>query len=732
MITVTIDGKVVEGEEGDTILDVAKSADIYIPTLCNHPQLSPFGGCRMCLVKVEGMKTYVPACATPISDGMIVYTNIEELNRLKRDILELILSEHPSACIVCDDRDLCFKYHKEPTKAGAITGCRFCPNKDECELYKIAEYLGIKDIRFEIEYKNMPVKRDDPFIDRDYNLCVLCGRCVRVCDEIRGVGAIAFTKRSHISTVGTAFDKPLIESECIFCGACVDVCPTGAISEKMLKWGGKEDKITATTCILCPVGCSINVKSKWDKVINVSSSIESINKGELCVKGRFVIPPLAAHTDRIKYPMIRENDRLKPVSWKEAISFAAERMQKYIGNKTAFVVSPWLTNEAAYITQKFARSVMKTDNITIASNMLSSVMIPLIEALGYCGPKGTIEDIDKADTILIVGTDLNLSAPILLVPIYKAKRRGAKIIMIDRKAKKVPKYIDSYVSPENYAAFFSEVFMRLKEKVNTRYKNAAEIADEIVKSKKIVVIFGQDLRGEDGAVTLLYDMITLLEEGTIIPVWDGGNLQGVLDMGAISGLLPGQYCVTDLNAKEHIETLWGATLPESDWDDVKALYLTQPISDVPENIEFLVLQSIFKDNLTEKADIVFPDTTFTECSGTITNLERRVQSIKRCVKPYGMAIDSWEIIARIAKEMGSEKFDYKSTDDITSEIFRCIPGMKMGLYKKEGEIKSIDLSKTSIFKGTFPDGEITYGGSYIGSMVKDFDSIISKWGYKNE
>jgi hypothetical protein len=209
MVTVTIDGKKVSGKDGQTVLDLATAADIYIPTLCHHPKLAPFGACRMCLVKVEGMRNVVPACCTPVTEGMMVKTDDEELRGLRKNILSLILSEHPSGCIVCEDRELCFKYHAEPQKAGCCTGCKTCPNMEGCELYRVAERMGIKEIGVRIEYKDIPVKRDDPFMDRDYNICILCGRCVRVCDEIRGAGAIAFTSRSQKATIGTAFDKPL-------------------------------------------------------------------------------------------------------------------------------------------------------------------------------------------------------------------------------------------------------------------------------------------------------------------------------------------------------------------------------------------------------------------------------------------------------------------------------------------------------------------------------------------
>ncbi len=732
MVMLTINNKEVEGNEGDTILEVAEAADIYIPTLCNHPQLPPFGSCRMCLVKVQDMQNYVPACTTPIDEGMVVYTDIEELKRLKRNILELILCDHPSACIVCDDRELCFKYHKDPEKAGTTTGCRFCPNKDDCELYEIADHLDIKDLRLEVRYKELPIHRDDFFIERNYNLCILCGRCVRECREIRGVSAVAFTERSHKATVGTAFDKPLIESECIFCGACIDVCPTGALSEKALKWGGKAEKITSTTCMLCPFGCNINVESRRERVMNVWSPRENINEGQLCMKGRFIIPPLMNSPNRARHPMIRKNGTLQPVSWEKAIAYAAEHLMKYNGGEVGIGVSSWLTNEDAYLLQKFARGVMGTDNLLPISSMIQGVARPLAENFGFCGPTGTIEKLDTADTILIIGTDLNLSAPVLLVPTYRAKTRGATVIMIGTNTTKVPKYVDTYVSPKKYRSFFTEVMKKMEKEKENPEGDSGKVA-EALKHGNTVIIFGPGLTGEDGAETVKILSDTLSQKHiTVLPAWDGGNLQGILDMGAVSGILPGQHSLSSEDAKTRIEHLWNLPIAESTGkqENMKVLYLTEPVSSVPENVEFLVLHTIFDTDLAERADVVFPTTAFTEMEGTVTNLEGRVQRVTQCTNPPAMAMSPWRAITNLAEAMDASGFEYEAVSEVTDEIFQCIPEMDIGIYsrqKKKSEQLSIGEDEIPP-----PHGELGYGGTYLGDLVKDFDAIVSYWRSNNE
>ena len=501
MVNITMDGRALQAKDGQTILDVANATNIYIPTLCNHPKLAPFGGCRLCLVKVEGMRNAVPACSTPAAEGMKVTTNDAELDDLRKSILELILSEHPSGCILCDDRELCFKYHREPQKAGSCTGCKTCPNMEGCELYRVAENLGIRDIGIKIEYKDIPVKRDDPFLDRDYNICILCGRCVRVCDEIRGVSAIAFTSRSQKATIGTAFDKPLVDSGCIFCGACVDVCPTGALSEKRTKWGGKADNVALTTCILCPAGCSLGVESKWGRVMNARPTERGSNGGQLCMLGRFCVPPLMNSNARIEYPMVRKKGVLVPVSWEEAIARAAEILKGFKPGQTGVVVSPWLTNEAGYLLQKMARTVLGSDDIILASPMAARAAAPLKMALGRAGPMGTVADIAAADAVLVVGADMGTSAPVMLPAVHAAKKRGAGIVFIGR-AGRAPRYADIAVSPADINAFLLEVLnISMADAGNTMLppgpgrlsageaETAARVAS-IIKCGRLAVIFG--------------------------------------------------------------------------------------------------------------------------------------------------------------------------------------------------------------------------------------------------
>jgi len=707
MVTVKIDGRTVTDLKARTILDIAGGAGIYIPTLCSHAHLAPFGACRMCLVKVEGMRNVVPACTTPVTEGMVITTDDEEIRGLRKNILSLILSEHPSGCILCDDRELCFKYHREPQKAGACTGCKTCPNMEGCELYRVAEKMGIRDIGMEIEYKGIPVKRDDPFLDRDYNICILCGRCVRMCDELRGVGAIAFTYRSQKALIGTAFDKPLVDSGCIFCGACVDACPTGALSEKRTKWGGRAEGVAITTCMLCPAGCSLGVEVKWDRVQNARPTERGANQGQLCLLGRFCVPPMVNAGRRMEYPMVRRNGVPVPVSWEEAFAHAAGKLKAYRPEQIAFVVSPWMTNEAGYLLRKLARSV-GTDNVILASRLAARVAVPLKMALGQAGPKGTVADIASADTILVVGADLGISAPVLLPPIFSAHKRGAKVAFIG-KSGRVPRYADMHVEPADINSFLTEVLGRMDAGDAAAPAGARDAADlaGMVKRGRLAIVFGDGLSGPGGerTVALLCNILSRAGGGALIPVWDGGNVQGMLDIGA-----------------------WGK---DELGPEIKALYLTEPIERIPDGVETVILQDVYRSDLMKMAEAVFPAAAFTETGGTATSMERRVQKVARCASPPRMALEDWAIIAKLACALGERGFEYASVEDVTREMFEAVPGMAMGLRPGGILLNFIsDIGKMpACGRLTICSGKkASYRGVPIREVVEDLDRVLGKWG----
>lgn len=369
MVTLEIDGKKVTVRKLSTILDAARKLDIPIPTLCHHPELSPYGGCRLCLVEVKGIAKPVASCTTFAKEGMIVTTTNPYLEKLRRTNLELILSDHPNDCMVCE-------------RAG------------DCKLQELAYFYGLRENRFKGERRIYTKKDNNPFIERDMEKCILCGQCVRICDEIQGVGAIDFAYRGLNTRISPAFEKDL---KCEFCGQCVAVCPTGALTGKMwLNKGRQNFKEVETICPYCGCGCNITLHVKRNKIIRVSSKEDTINEGWLCAKGRFGYE-FVNSPERLTKPLIRiapkessifdnplsfsegrnsesisshltpHTSLFKEVSWNEALEYVSKRLKeikdKYGSDSIGGLASARCTNEENYLFQKFIRAVIGTNNI---------------------------------------------------------------------------------------------------------------------------------------------------------------------------------------------------------------------------------------------------------------------------------------------------------------------------------------------------------------------------------
>ncbi len=340
MITLMIDGKYVEVPEGTTILQAAREADIYIPTLCDDPRLEPYGACRLCLVQVKGMPRPVTACTTPVSEGMEVQTSNEQIERIRRTIVELLLSDHPNDCMVCE-------------KAG------------DCTLQELAYFYDLRKNRFWGERRQYTKRDANPFIERDMEKCVLCGKCVRVCEEIQGVAAIDIAYRGFKAKVCPPFEKDL---NCEFCGQCVSVCPTGALIGKQSLGKGRQKDIKRvdTVCPYCGCGCNITLHVSRNEIIRVTSDPDSHNEGWLCVKGRFGFR-FVNSPDRLKKPLIRRNGEFEEVSWDVALEYIAERLKKikkeHGADAIAGLSSARCTNEENYLFQKFMRAAIGTNNV---------------------------------------------------------------------------------------------------------------------------------------------------------------------------------------------------------------------------------------------------------------------------------------------------------------------------------------------------------------------------------
>ncbi len=340
MVTLTIDGRSIKVRDGSTILQASREHDFYIPTLCDDPRLEPYGGCRLCLVQIKGMPRPVTACTTPVTEGMNVETTNEEIEGLRRTIVELLLSDHPTDCMICE-------------KAG------------DCTLQELAYFYNLRENRFEGERRQYSGSDGNPFIERNMEKCILCGKCVRVCNEVQGVSAIEIAYRGFSAKVCPPFEKDL---DCEFCGQCVSVCPTGALMGKISMGKGRQKDIekVESICPYCGCGCNITLHVARNEVIRVSSRPESLNEGWLCVKGRFGFR-FNSSPDRLKHPLIKRNGRFEEASWDEALDYVAERFgeikEKHGADAIAGLSSARCTNEENYLFQKFLRAAVGTNNI---------------------------------------------------------------------------------------------------------------------------------------------------------------------------------------------------------------------------------------------------------------------------------------------------------------------------------------------------------------------------------
>lgn len=344
-IELTIDRKKCSGLPGQTILEVARENEIWIPTLCYEQRLEPYGACRVCIVQVEGARGFLPACTTEIDEGMRVTTSGDRIDSIRKTVIELLLSDHPVDCMTCES-----------------TG--------SCALQDLAYHYGIKESSYKGETHQYHLMDDNPLIDRDLNKCILCGRCVRICEEVVGAGVYGFVNRGFDAIVSTPYDHPLEESPCLFCGQCISTCPVGALTSKLSMGKGRfwELEGTDTTCPYCGVGCTLTLWTKDNRVVNVTAPLDKgVNRGNLCVKGRFGYQYIHS-PERLKYPLIRGKDgKLRKTSWKKAISTVArtlgETREQNGPDSIAGLSSARCTNEENYVFQKFMRAGVGTNNV---------------------------------------------------------------------------------------------------------------------------------------------------------------------------------------------------------------------------------------------------------------------------------------------------------------------------------------------------------------------------------
>jgi formate dehydrogenase major subunit/NADH-quinone oxidoreductase subunit G len=654
-MTVTVDGKKVEVPLGATILDAAKAAGSRVPTLCHDNKLHPFGACRVCLVEVEGTpRKFTPSCTTPATDNMVVKTSTPALIEARRMVLELLLIKHPLDCPVCD-------------KAG------------ECQLQDLVHEYGLGQSRFDAEKGYLPPDYESAIIERNISRCILCGKCVRICDEQNGVGEWAFTRRGTRARISTDFDRPL---DCEFCGECTEICPVGALTTRQFKYKARSWNLEATTsvCNYCGCGCGISYETRDGKIMRVGPA----RNNYLCTKGRFGWDAVH-HTDRLTTPKMRVGGELVDCTWEEALSIIATNLKvirdKHGAEKIGGLGSVRTTNEDNYLFQKFLRSVVGTNNV----DMLARLKVP--KGLNTTFFSGELSRMAEHDVILVLDKNVGEINPLTGIEIVRAvNKKDRKVVLVNDEFNKFNK-IATVVIPTSTDRALEELRAVFSSSAGSE---AAQQAVELLKNAKSVAVI-VPARLSDKELADIRELGGQLKNVTYYPLVRRSNFQGSLDMGVVPTYYPG-YRKIDTESTAALVGLWNAILPEKPGMNaveminaiktgkLASLYIMgddpvgsdQTLKAAFEKLEFLVVQDIFMTETAKLAHVVLPAASSAEKTGTFTNLERRLQQLNRAEEPVGESRPDWEIIQDIAKRMGGS-MNYASVRDILKEIRSVVP-----------------------------------------------------------
>ncbi|MCZ2722655.1 formate dehydrogenase subunit alpha [Marinomonas sp. 15G1-11] len=747
LVTLEIDGIEVTVPEGTSVMRAAAIADITIPKLCATDNLEAFGSCRLCTVQIEGRRGFPASCTTPVNAGMKVVTQNEKIAKLRRNVMELYISDHPLDCLTC-------------------------PANGDCELQDMAGAVGLREVRYGFDgHNHLDAEKDtsNPYFTFDPSKCIVCSRCVRACEEVQGTFALTIDGRGFDSKVAAGQDESFLDSDCVSCGACVQACPTSTLVENSIIDMGQPEHSVVTTCAYCGVGCSFKAEMKGDQVVRmVPFKGGDANQGHSCVKGRFAFG-YATHKDRIKEPMIRDtiDEPWRAVSWEEALTFAATRLKgiqaKYGRESIGGITSSRCTNEETYLVQKLIRAAFGNNNTdTCARVCHSPTGYGLKTTLGESAGTQTFDSIRQTDVMLVIGANPTDAHPVFGSMMRRRLREGAKLIVAD------PRKIDLLKTPHlkgalhlplrpgtNVALVNSIAHVIIEEGLedtdfiherceDKAYQAWRSFISEPINSpetmESITGVAAEDVRraarvyaeGKNGAIfyglgvtehsqgsTMVMGIANLAlatgnigREGVgVNPLRGQNNVQGSCDMGSFPHELPGYQHVSDDVARGNFEAVWGVKLDNEPglripnmFDSAiagqfKGMYVqgediaqsdpnTHHVEAALKSLECLVVQDIFLNETAKFAHVLLPGSTFLEKNGTFTNAERRINRVRKVMPPLAGKED-WEVTVALSNALGYP-MDYQHPSEIMDEIAQLTPsftGVSYQLLEEQGSIQ---------------------------------------------
>jgi predicted molibdopterin-dependent oxidoreductase YjgC len=687
IIKLKIDEVEVAVERGKTILEAAQSAGIRIPTLCYDPRLIPFGACRLCVIQEKGKLELLPSCFTPVREGMEIITSSLEIIESRRLQLQLILLNHPMICPRCE-------------------------KEGECNLQTLVYEYGVEETIYPWERVSFPVDDSSPLLQRDPNRCILCGRCVRICDEVQGIGELSFAKRGTRTVIDTDFHRPL---QCEFCGQCMDTCPVGAITSDRFDYKTKawELRETTTPCPYCGCGCLLTIGSKEGEVKRVFSDLERGPNGEnLCVKGRFGWD-FVDHPERVKTPLLRVNGIFKEATWEEALSFTVKQLEaikdQYGPESITAMASGRLTNEEIYLFQRLFKNGIGTHQIDF-DHAGGRIAEGLRKTLGYAASTNSIQEIRSADCLLVIGVDPAHANPIIKNEIHLAIRRnraqlivlgnydigltqateisplspssipllgrpGIEVSMVNAMIQTILK---ENLEDREFVEEKTEGIEELKERMSVlkppeeRKGNIEKAARIFAQAKRAMILIGSGSWShlEQEEIAIASSNLALItghvgkESSGILILLEKCNSQGIIDVGASN----------KGNGREGL-------FQRIHEGKLKALYLvgknllvssSAQWSPALEKLQLLIVQDLFMTETAKMAHVILPACAFIEKEGTFTNLERRVQKLNSLRPPFGKSKSDFEIFLQLLALLEST-VPGDTSEGVFDEIRRHIP-----------------------------------------------------------